>query len=93
MSDDLKAQLEAQKARSTGQPAKKASEVFRGHKDVMANMAVYLPKSTIRQLKNLAFAEGTSASKIVEELLAPRLLEGPRNESQQPPQSSSRRIE
>ncbi|AWY03853.1 ParB-like dsDNA partitioning protein [Gordonia phage Nedarya] len=88
----LKDQLRRQQERNEGESAKRASEVFRGHKDVMGTLGIYLPKATIKSLKKLAFEEGTSASKIIEELLAPRLLEGPRT-GKKDEESSSRLID
>ncbi|AHG23819.1 Arc-like repressor [Mycobacterium phage EagleEye] len=75
---DLAAKIAAQREQNASKTPKKASEILRGHKDVSANMAVYLPKSMIRDLKKLAFEEDTSVSKIAEELFAERLKEGPR---------------
>ncbi|ASR86489.1 ParB-like dsDNA partitioning protein [Mycobacterium phage Changeling] len=74
---DLAAKLAAAKERNAGKPAKKASEIFTSQQDLMATMGVYLPKTTIAALKRLAFEEDTSASKIIEELLGPRLKAGP----------------
>lgn len=78
----LAEQLKLRQSKNKDKPAKQVSDSFRGHKDVMGTLGVYLPKVTIRQLKELAFAEETSVSKIIEELIAPRLLAGPRGADQ-----------
>jgi len=78
----MKEQLALKQQRDKGTAGKKASETMRGHKDVMGTLGIYLPKVTIKQLKDLAYAEDTSVSKIIEELIAPRLLEGPRTPDQ-----------
>ncbi|AXH48810.1 ParB-like dsDNA partitioning protein [Mycobacterium phage Steamy] len=75
---ELADRIAAQRERDAGKTRKKASEIFSGHKDVSANMAVYLPKTTIKALKDLAHEEETSVSKIIEELVRPRLAAGPR---------------
>lgn len=74
----LAEQLKLRQAKSKESPVKQVSESFRSHKDVMGTLGIYLPKVTIKQLKDLAYAEDTSVSKIIEELIAPRLLEGPK---------------
>ncbi|NRI68793.1 hypothetical protein FEZ60_25055 [Rhodococcus sp. MS16] len=59
------------------------------NKDIMGTIGLYLPKTTIVKLKQLALAEGTSVSAIVEELIAPRLLNGPREPE---PKKPNRRL-
>ncbi|AFV51160.1 ParB [Mycobacterium phage First] len=85
--NNLAAKLAAAKERNADKPVKKASEIFASQKDLMATMGIYLPKTTIAALKRLAFEEETSVSAIIEELVGPRLKEGPRKkvtESQYP---------
>lgn len=81
---DLAARLAEKRERTKQQPAKKVSEVFGSQQDLMATLGIYLPKKTIAELKRLAFDEETSASKIIEELLAPRLKAGPRQKQVEP---------
>lgn len=80
MSDDLAAAIAAQREANLHKTPKKASEILRSYKDVNGNMAVYLPKWMIADLKELAHAEGTSVSKIAQELFEARLKEGPRKQ-------------
>ncbi len=49
-------------------PAKRAAKVFRSPADEMQRATVYLPRSTVRGLKQAALDSDTSMSKILTEL-------------------------
>ena len=64
MSDDL-----AAKMRSRMQPTSRpAAEVFASPSDSMQRATVYLPKATVRGLKQFALDRDTSMSRILTEL-------------------------
>jgi len=55
-------------ARVRTEPAKRAAEAFRSPTDDMQRATVYLPKSTVKALKQAALDGDTSMSKILTEL-------------------------
>ncbi|QFG08617.1 ParB-like dsDNA partitioning protein [Mycobacterium phage Vanisoa] len=76
---DLAKQMAAQVERTRGTVPKTAKQILGGtHKERNGNMAVYLPRDMIADLKDLAHAEGVSVSEIAKELFEARLAEGPR---------------
>ncbi|QDH47852.1 Arc-like repressor [Mycobacterium phage Benvolio] len=76
---DLAAQLAAQREMNRGVVPKKAKQILGGtYKEKNSNMAVYLPREMIADLKKLAFEEGRSVSEIAKELFEQRLKEGPK---------------
>lgn len=68
MSDlsSLSSRMAAHRAKDV--PAKRAVEVFRSPSDSMQRATVYLPRDTIRGLKQAALDRDTSMSKILTEL-------------------------
>lgn len=52
----------------TDAPAKRATEAFRSPADDMQRATVYLPKATVKALKQAALDRDTSMSKILTEL-------------------------
>ena len=52
-------------ARVTTEPAKRAAEAFRSPADDMQRVTVYLPRATVRGLKQAALDRDTSMSKIL----------------------------
>lgn len=54
--------------RVKAEPAKRATEAFRSPSDDMQRATVYLPRSTVRALKQAALDRNTSMSKILTEL-------------------------
>ncbi|AER48746.1 ParB-like dsDNA partitioning protein [Mycobacterium phage LoneWolf] len=76
---DLAKQIAAHTERTKGMVPKTAKQILGGtHKDRNGNMAVYLPRDMIADLKELAHQEGVSVSEIAKELFAERLAAGPR---------------
>jgi hypothetical protein len=61
-------------ARVKAEPAKRAAEAFRSSSDEMQRATVYLPRATVRALKQAALDRDTSMSRILTEL-ADRWLE------------------
>ncbi|OBJ86134.1 hypothetical protein [Mycobacterium asiaticum] len=55
-------------ARVRTEPAKRAAEAFRSPADDMQRATVYLPRSTVRGLKQAALDGDTSMSKILTDL-------------------------
>lgn|GEM_PF-1860079 len=55
-------------ARVRTEPAKRAAEAFRSPTDDMQRATVYLPKATVKALKQAALDGDTSMSKILTEL-------------------------
>jgi hypothetical protein len=55
-------------ARVKAEPAKRATEAFRSPADDMQRATVYLPRETVRALKQAALDRDTSMSKILTEL-------------------------
>jgi hypothetical protein len=55
-------------ARVKAQPAKRAAEAFRSPADEMQRVTVYLPRATVRALKQAALDRDTSMSKILTDL-------------------------
>ncbi|AHJ86487.1 Arc-like repressor [Mycobacterium phage 20ES] len=89
MSDDLRAQLARQRDLTRGVVPKSAKQILGGtYKEKNGNMAVYLPRDMIADLKKLAFEEGRSVSEIAKELFEQRLKDGPR----QPEPDRRRRV-
>ncbi len=62
-------------------PTKRAAEVFRAPTRDMQRVTVYLPKDTVRALKQAALDDGTSVSRILTER-AEKWLKGRRNDAQ-----------
>jgi len=62
-------------ARVKAEPAKRAAEAFRSPTDDMQRATVYLPRATVRGLKQAALDQDTSMSKILTDL-ADRWLAG-----------------
>ncbi|QFG04613.1 ParB-like dsDNA partitioning protein [Mycobacterium phage Keziacharles14] len=76
---DLAKQMAAQVERTRGVVPKTAKQILGGtYKERNGNMAVYLPRDMIADLKELAHSEGVSVSEIAKELFEARLAEGPR---------------
>ena len=55
-------------ARVKTEPAKRAAEAFRSPTDDMQRATVYLPRATVRGLKQAALDQDTSMSKILTDL-------------------------
>ncbi|WP_061005268.1 MULTISPECIES: hypothetical protein [Mycobacteriaceae] len=55
-------------ARVKAEPAKRAAEAFRSPTDDMQRATVYLPRTTVRRLKQAALDQETSMSKILTDL-------------------------
>jgi hypothetical protein len=55
-------------ARVRSEPTKRAAEAFRSPTDDMQRATVYLPKATVRALKQAALDRDTSMSKILTDL-------------------------
>jgi hypothetical protein len=55
-------------ARVKTEPGKRAAEAFRSPTDDMQRATVYLPRATVRRLKQAALDRDTSMSKILTEL-------------------------
>jgi len=55
-------------ARVKPEPAKRAAEAFRSPTDDMQRATVYLPRATVRRLKQAALDQDTSMSKILTDL-------------------------
>ncbi|TXH19463.1 MAG: hypothetical protein E6R06_24325 [Mycobacterium sp.] len=55
-------------ARVKTEPAKRAAEAFRSPADEMQRATVYLPRATVRALKQAALDRDTSMSKILTDL-------------------------
>lgn len=55
-------------ARVKTEPAKRAAEAFRSPTDDMQRATVYLPRSTVRGLKQAALDQDTSMSRILTDL-------------------------
>lgn len=55
-------------SRMKAQPAKRASEAFRSPTEDMQRATVYLPRATVRGLKQAALDRDTSMSRILTEL-------------------------
>ncbi|MDV3301888.1 hypothetical protein [Mycobacterium avium] len=55
-------------ARLKTEPAKRATEAFRSPADDMQRATVYLPRATVRRLKQAALDQDTSMSKILTDL-------------------------
>ena len=55
-------------ARVKTQPSRRAAEAFRSPADDMQRATVYLPRATVRALKQAALDRETSMSKILTEL-------------------------
>jgi len=55
-------------ARVKAEPAKRAAEAFRYPTDDMQRATVYLPRTTVRRLKQAALDQETSMSKILTDL-------------------------
>jgi hypothetical protein len=55
-------------ARVKSEPTRRAAEVFRSTSDDMQRATVYLPRATVRALKQAALDRGTSMSRILTEL-------------------------
>jgi hypothetical protein len=55
-------------ARVKTQPSRRAAEAFRSPADDMQRATVYLPRATVRALKQAALDRDTSMSKILTEL-------------------------
>ncbi|WP_125079704.1 hypothetical protein [Mycobacterium sp. P7213] len=62
---DLSAKMAA---RVKTEPAKRAAEAFRSPADEMQRATVYLPRATVRALKQAALDRDTSMSKILTDL-------------------------
>jgi hypothetical protein len=62
---DLRARMAP---RVTNTPAKPVADVFRSPSDEMQRVTVYLPRSTVRALKQAGLDRDTSMSKILTEL-------------------------
>ncbi|QYC54051.1 ParB-like dsDNA partitioning protein [Mycobacterium phage miche] len=71
------AKKKAEEARAKGIKPKKANEILRRGPE-MVTLGIYLPRTTVVALKRLAFEEETSVSAIIDELVVPRIKEGPR---------------
>lgn len=65
-------------ARVQAEPAKRAAEAFRSPADDMQRATVYLPKATVRALKQAALDRDTSMSKILTDLAAGWLADNTR---------------
>lgn len=65
-------------ARVQTEPAKRAAEAFRSPADDMQRTTVYLPKATVRALKQSALDQDTSMSKILTDLATHWLANNPR---------------
>lgn len=55
-------------ARVKTEPSRRAAEAFRSPADDMQRATVYLPRATVRRLKQAALDRDTSMSKILTEL-------------------------
>ncbi|MCV7343318.1 MULTISPECIES: hypothetical protein [Mycolicibacterium] len=55
-------------ARVKAEPTKRAAEAFRSPTDDMQRATVYLPRATVRGLKQAALDQDTSMSKILTDL-------------------------
>jgi hypothetical protein len=55
-------------ARVKAEPAKRAAEAFRSSSDDMQRATMYLPRATVRALKQAALDRDTSMSRILTEL-------------------------
>lgn len=55
-------------ARVKAEPAKRAAEAFRSPADEMQRATVYLPRATVRRLKQAALDQDTSMSRILTDL-------------------------
>lgn len=62
-------------ARVKTEPAKRAAEAFRSPADDMQRATVYLPRATVRALKQAALDRDTSMSKILTDLASKWLTE------------------
>ncbi len=65
-------------ARVKTEPAKRATEAFRSPADDMQRATVYLPRATVRALKQAALDRDTSMSKILTDLASKWLTENVR---------------
>ncbi|GAB4908100.1 hypothetical protein MAHJHV65_45990 [Mycobacterium avium subsp. hominissuis] len=65
-------------ARVKTEPAKRAAEAFRSPADDMQRATVYLPRATVRALKQAALDRDTSMSKILTDLASKWLTENVR---------------
>ena len=65
-------------ARVKTEPAKRAAEAFRSPADDMQRATVYLPRATVRALKQAALDRDTSMSKILTDLAGQWLTENVR---------------
>ncbi|MGB0878840.1 MAG: hypothetical protein ACPGXI_17525 [Mycobacterium sp.] len=63
--NDLAAKM---KARVAGSPGRRAADTFRSPSDDMQRATVYLPRATVRQLKQAALDGDTSMSRILTKL-------------------------
>jgi hypothetical protein len=71
MSDDLAARM---KPRVQSQPGKRAAQAFRSPSDEMQRVTLYMPRATVRALKQAGLDQGTSVSRILTELADAWLL-------------------
>ncbi|OBI31363.1 hypothetical protein [Mycolicibacter sinensis] len=62
-------------ARVKTEPAKRAAEAFRSPADDMQRATVYLPRATVRALKQAALDRDTSMSRILTDLASKWLTE------------------
>lgn len=67
-------------ARVRTEPAKRAAEAFRSSADDMQRATVYLPKATVKALKQAALDRDTSMSKILTDLAGRWLAENVRTQ-------------
>jgi 3-oxoacyl-(acyl-carrier-protein) synthase len=62
MSEDLAARM---KPRVQSEPTKRAAQAFRSPSDEMQRVTLYMPRATVRALKQAGLDQDTSVSKIL----------------------------
>jgi hypothetical protein len=75
MSDDLAARMKPR----VQEPAKRAAQAFRSPSDQMQRVTLYMPRATIRALKQAGLDQETSVSRILTELADKWLTKQQRN--------------
>jgi hypothetical protein len=77
MSDDLAARMKPR----VQAPAKRAAQAFRSPSDEMQRVTLYMPRATVRALKQAALDQDTSVSRILTDLADKWLAKQQRNDT------------